>query len=466
MHDPDKPLYLQLNMARSLLGLIDVGDVLRETIAWMDRRFESQCYDVLLSQDNNSLIAPVKPFYIRNPEHDLCSKAFIEGKPVIKEQSDFFVAAAPLKGKQGSYGVLRLNVTNSEHLEEDVAYIAALSEYAGTAFEIAKLYEQSTKLVGELKTINEITKRLNLSLQLNDVFQLADREFLQVFGADYCCILLKDSTRQHLVVKASNAEELVDEKFDVNYGFAGVICRSKEPVIISDYQFDKHVDSKLMKITEAKSLIGAPIIVNSETTGAVLLVHRQPHYFSFDNFKLLQVLSGHVGLAVTNAILHAEMRKMIITDQLTGLYVRYYLYEQIQVLQRKDACGSMIVFDIDDFKQVNDTYGHQIGDQVLIQVSDIVKRSIRDSDIAARWGGEEFAVYLPMMDIKQAHNVADRIRQLVSDETNPPITISCGIADWRRDDSKVSQDHLFHGADMALFEAKKAGKNQIQVCRR
>jgi len=465
MHDPDKPLYLQLNMARSLLGLIDVGDVLRETIAWMDRRFESQSYDVLLSQDNNTLIAPIKPFYIRNPEHDLCSKAFIEGKPVIKEQSDCFIAAAPLKGKQGSYGVLRLNVTNSEHLEEDVAYITALSEFAGTAFEIAKLYEQSTKLVGELKTINEITKRLNLSLQLNDVFQLADREFLQVFGADYCCILLKDSTRQHLVVKASNAEALVDEKFDVNYGFAGVICRSKEPVIISDYQFDKHVDSKLMKITEAKSLIGAPIIVNSETTGAVLLVHRQPHYFSFDNFKLLQVLSGHVGLAVTNAILHAEMRKMIITDQLTGLYVRYYLYEQIQVLQRKDACGSMIVFDIDDFKQVNDTYGHQIGDQVLIQVSDIVKRSIRDSDIAARWGGEEFAVYLPLLDIKQAYNAADRIRQLVSDETNPPITISCGIADWRRDDSKVSQDHLFHVADMALFEAKKAGKNQI-VCRR
>ena len=453
---------VQLEMAQSLLGKIDVNEVLSETIEWMERRFDSASFDFYLSQDNNTVILPVKPFFIHNPDQDLCSKAFIEGRMALSELPDRVEAAAPLKGKQGIYGVLRLNLSDLSNVDEDIAYLEALAGYAGAAFEIAKLYEQSTKLVNELRTINELTKQLNKSLQLNDIFQLADRELVQVFAADYCCILLKDQSKQNLVVKASNAEELVEEQFDIQYGFAGIICRSKEPVIISDYQYDKHVDSKLMRVTKAKSLIGAPIIVGAETVGAILLVHRRPNYFSFENFKLLQVLSGHVGLAVTNAILHTEMRRMVITDQLTGLYVRNYLYEQIQMMQKKDACGALIVIDLDDFKKVNDTYGHQIGDQVLIQVSDIVRRSIRESDIAARWGGEELAVYLPLMNIEQAFKVAERIRNRIHKETDPRITISSGVADWRADDMRVSLDLLFHTADMALYEAKNSGKNLIR----
>ena len=465
----NKRLQLVLEMVKSFQGKIDVNEVLNEATGWMIREYPDDAYDFLLSQDNDSLISPVKPLVIQHQNADLCSRAFIEGRSIIQHVTDpdtmksYREIAAPLKGKQGIYGVLHVMFTSSTLQTDDSDFLTMLAENTGSAFEIAKLYEQSTTLVNELRIINEITKRLNRSLQLGEIFEFARRELLSIFAADYCCILQINKEKRHLVVQSSNAPELVDDKYDIAYGFAGIICRSREPVIISDYQFNNQVESKLMKTTRARSLIGSPIIVNSETVGAILLVHRRPNFFSYDNFKLLQVLSGHIGLALTNAMLHAEMRRMVITDQLTNLYVRHYLYEQIAIMQKKDYCGSLVVVDIDDFKRVNDTYGHQIGDNILIQVSSMITRNIRDSDVAARWGGEELAVYLPHMNRDQAYKVAERIRNTIAQETNPKVTISCGIADWTRDDGKINADNLFHRADLALYQAKNSGKNQIRI---
>ena len=246
--------------------------------------------------------------------------------------------------------------------------------------------------------------------------------------------------------------------------FLGVVYTSKEPIIISDYlEANARSSSKLMQLTNSRSLIGSPILVNGQVEGVILVVHSKPNFFSYDNYKLLQVLLGHIGLAMTNASLHAEVKRMVITDNLTGLYVRHYLDEQANSMQKKDFCGSLIVVDIDNFKRVNDTYGHQVGDKILIQVSQIIKTSIRDSDIAARWGGEEIAVYLPQVAKSQTIRIAERIRVRVLEETNPQVTVSCGVSDWNWEEDKISVESLFYRADMALYQAKNNGRNQIRI---
>ena len=165
--------------------------------------------------------------------------------------------------------------------------------------------------------------------------------------------------------------------------------------------------------------MAAPIIANGKAMGAVLLAHRSPHFFTYENFRLLRVLSGHIGLALTNARLHAEVRRMAITDHLTGLYVRHYLDEQIKNRQANDDLGSLILVDIDNFKKINDTFGHQIGDQVLKQVARVILSNIRDEDIAARWGGEELAIYLPRVSLNHALQIAERLRKAIIRETTP-----------------------------------------------
>ncbi|MDT2190976.1 GGDEF domain-containing protein [Paenibacillus larvae] len=262
------------------------------------------------------------------------------------------------------------------------------------------------------------------------------------------------------VVQASNFPAMFQEELSINSGFSGVVFSSKEPIIVSNYE-KYSVKSKIMEMTGSRSLMVSPILIADNVVGIIHVVHQNPYYFSYENYKLLQTLSGHIGLAMANATLHAEVQRMVITDNLTGLYVRHYLDGQIKTMQKQDAIGTLILVDIDCFKQINDTFGHQVGDSILIQVSDIVRSMIREQDITARWGGEELAIYLPVTSKNEGMQMADEIRTAIMQKTSPSVTVSCGVADWKSTDDKISVESLFYKADMALYEAKRSGKNRV-----
>lgn len=442
---------------------IEVENVLSEVLDSLERLYPICKADLFLSQDYNSNNEKVKPLAFHMKDMDLCKSAFVDGLIREEHSEGRHRLALPLAGKQGVYGVLRLDLPDHEFDEADIHFLTMLAGAAGAAFEKAKLHEQANILVGELRLINELTQRLNSSLKLSDTMKFASDELLNIFKSDYCCILQVDRATNDFVVLSTNSTEMRGAKYSKDYGFCGVMWETKEPIIISDYCSATPVGSDLMNLTSSRSLLAAPLLLNGELIGAVLITKREPNHFSYDNYKLLQVLSAHLGLAMSNATLHAEVRRMVITDNLTGLYARHYLNERIGRKQNRDASGSLIVVDIDHFKKVNDTYGHQIGDDILIHVSTIIRSSIRDGDIAARWGGEELAIYLPLLSLDQTQRVAERIRYRVESETSPQVTVSCGISEWHSTDEKVSVESLFYKADMALYEAKHRGRNCIMV---
>ncbi|PYI54413.1 GGDEF domain-containing protein [Paenibacillus flagellatus] len=452
------------DMAVRLHSRTEADRVMAELTRCLEELASERPFDIYLSQEQYGPIPSVKPLRFGPSEEDMRFRAFTEGKPVVGRRDGRVHAEAvfPLRGKQGVYGVVRLELADGESGDEDLFRSAAiLADIAGSAFENARLYEQSNRLVGELRLINEITQRLNQSLKLQDVFLFASTELRHIFDAEFSCILELDRDRDELVVRASEPASFFSEHFASDYGYAGRVVATKEPVIISDYKTDEAVPSVWMEATRSRSLLACPVLVEGDVVGVILVAHRRPHYFTYENYKLLQTLSGHIGLAISNASLHAEVRRMVQTDRLTGLYARHYLDEQIGLLQKKDYCGSLIVVDIDDFKKVNDTHGHQIGDRVLIQVSAIIRSCIREGDTASRWGGEELAVYLPQATGEQALVVAERIRRKVQTETSPKVSVSCGVSDWNWEDDKISVESLFYRADMALYKAKHSGKNRI-----
>lgn len=457
---------LFFEMAHELHSKIDTDEILAEIIRRIQEFYPDASIDLLMTQDHPRSKLPVKPLRFAGMEEDTCTRAFMEGQILLNNKDGAgreYEMAVPISGKQGIYGVMHLHSCKTPFGQSDVQIMKILSEAAGSAFENAKLYEQSNILVNELRLINELTKQLNQSLKINEIFNFACTELLQIFLADFCCILQIDPSSRTFVVQATNVPAMLHETFDDYSGFAGMVCESKEPVIIPDYWANPSVTSKLMQITGARSLIAAPIMAGDEAKGVVLVAQRIPGFFTYDNYKLLQVLAGHVGLAVANASLHAEVRRMVITDNLTGLFARHYLDEQVGYHQKKDFCGSLIVVDIDHFKSVNDTYGHQVGDKILIQVSRIIRASIRETDIAARWGGEELAIYLPQVMTEQAVRIAERIRTKVEAETEPSVTVSCGVSEWNWQDEKISVETLFYRSDMALYKAKHDGRNSVKV---
>jgi diguanylate cyclase (GGDEF)-like protein len=453
------------HLSKQLHELNDVNAILTEWIICLEMLYPQLQKQLYVSQDHLCPDIPVEPLSLYESDH-LCTRAFMEGCIVIADDSSGTdtrsrAAAVPLKGKQGVYGVLHLLPKERSIPSSDLDFIGLLTETAGTAFENAQLFGQTVRLVQELQLINEITHRLNQSLKLQDIFQYAVDELTRIFHAEFACIIDLDHATNELVVRASDPENFMNERLSIDTGFVGLVIKNKEPVLLGDYKSNCEINSVWMEATEARSLLGCPILNHGEAVGAILMAHRTPNYFSYNNYKLLQVLSRHIGLALTNASLHAEVRRMVATDHLTGLYTRHFLDEQICAFQKKDACGSLVLLDIDNFKKVNDRHGHQIGDDVLIQVSRIIKSCIRDGDIPARWGGEELAIYFPKVNREQAIHVAERICRKVSEETSPQVTVSCGVSDWSFNEAKLSVETLFYRADMALYKAKNSGKNQI-----
>ena len=158
------------------------------------------------------------------------------------------------------------------------------------------------------------------------------------------------------------------------------------------------------------------------------------------------------------------MEYVTITDRLTGIYNRgrfeYILGLWIKNMRHDPFC--LILFDIDNFKNVNDTHGHSIGDEVLIGLSEVVTSSIRDDDVFARWGGEEFVILFGETPLERAKELAERIRRSVANKHHKsleePVTISLGVVQYRRGESIID---LVNRADGKMYEAKQAGRNRV-----
>jgi len=173
--------------------------------------------------------------------------------------------------------------------------------------------------------------------------------------------------------------------------------------------------------------------------------------------------------------LQSTLEQMVVNDPLTGLHNRRYLMDRLlQEMQRSDRHGeplALAMLDLDSFKPINDQYGHVLGDKVLRAVGNAIAKSIRVSDIAARYGGDEFGVILPQTPPEGAMRVCERLLRAISelilqDETgkNCRVTASLGLAYYPADDVETPED-LVHSADGALYGAKRSGKNRYSTVR-
>jgi diguanylate cyclase (GGDEF)-like protein len=220
-----------------------------------------------------------------------------------------------------------------------------------------------------------------------------------------------------------------------------------------------------------RSWLGVPIFMYGGCEGVLAIQSRRPDVFGPEQRRLLESISLQVAAALQNAHLY----EMAMVDGLTGLFVRRYfdarIEEEIERSKRYGQAFSVVMMDIDDFKHLNDTHGHLVGDRVLRGVAQVVKTQMRGVDTAARYGGEEISIVLPRTEMVAALNQAERIRAAVADlrvtaegAVGPAIgvTASFGIAAYPESGAVTAED-LVRKADRALYRAKKTGKNRVEL---
>jgi diguanylate cyclase (GGDEF)-like protein len=176
----------------------------------------------------------------------------------------------------------------------------------------------------------------------------------------------------------------------------------------------------------------------------------------------------------SNQVLTAKLRNQALKDELTELAnrraMRQNLFKEMARSQRTGRPTSLLMIDIDYFKQINDVFGHDVGDQALKWLAEVFNETLRGTDLASRWGGEEFLILLPETDIKQAYFVANRIRESIEDQNLPNctqevhFTVSCGIANTHAPHKEpiTDIDFLTNIADENLYKAKNNGRNRVE----
>ncbi len=324
----------------------------------------------------------------------------------------------------------------------------------------------------DLAALNDVAATVSQSLDLKEIMQRALEKVCQLTGTEFGAIHLWDDQTDELVLSASYGlpAQAVEKLTRLKRGesFAGWVAESGEPLVVENPATDPRA---LVMIEGLKSLAVAPLRAKGRVVGVLGTGSAVRHQFTPEEVALLQAVGHQVGVAIENARLYGETQRLSITDALTGLHNRRALEERLQEelrrAQRYHHPLSLIMADIDYFKQYNDTHGHPQGDVILRQVAGLLQAQARETDFVARYGGEEFLIIMPETSKAAGMEMAERIRtgmgrnQFAHAETQPGgrLTISLGVAAFPEDLTGASD--LLQKADNALYNAKHAGRDRV-----
>jgi diguanylate cyclase (GGDEF)-like protein/putative nucleotidyltransferase with HDIG domain len=295
--------------------------------------------------------------------------------------------------------------------------------------------------------------------------EVVPHDTLTLFQVDQPLRILRPT-----LVRAAYAQEILAMgAVPYGKGITGTAAESRIPQLVND----AHLDPRAAKIPdtpdEPQSIVAVPLIARDELKG-VLCLYRlgANNHFSLQEFKLAILFSELAALAIDNSLIRSRLETEVITDHLTALnnhrYFHERLAEELRRANRQRSVVGLLIYDIDDFKRVNDTYGHLVGDQVLQGVASVSRESCRLEDVICRIGGEEFGVILPGYSLQDAVTLAERLREGVASVSFPMvgrISVSVGVAEAPL--HAASPRELITCADLALLEAKAAGKDRVLV---
>ncbi|WP_235616034.1 sensor domain-containing diguanylate cyclase [Metasolibacillus sp. FSL H7-0170] len=447
------------DIANLFHSTMDVDAILQNVLAIIQDNFPNLKAELILSnnQDQKTKVN-IKQFDYLS-ERATTIEAFLSGEMTSEHipELDCYLLNAPIKGQQAIYGILQVTV-HSEYVitASQREFIQVLAQASGNALENAKLYHQSSRLISDLQLINETSHRLNMRLDIDEMLLFLQKQLIKSFKPMELCFVFKEEEQFNITSACTNLFKTAHGDIYVQH-VEKHFSHSQDPLFIADFR--RIIENQHI---EFKSIMAIPMIVEERINGFSIVMHSEPYFFSFDSFKLMQSLIHHSSLAIANSKLRHQLQEMVDKDHLTSLYARSYLDHFVEKSLQEDSSGMFLLIDIDNFKHINDTFGHQVGDNILKQIGTQLQLIVRERGICARWGGEEMSIYIPNISDKEALVVAETVVKSIPNVTEPRVTISAGLITWNKVERPEFQSLFLH-ADTALYSAKNNGKNQVCI---
>ncbi len=332
-----------------------------------------------------------------------------------------------------------------------------------------------TRLLDIIKTARSVVSQLDLDKALAMTLKKA----MEVTSTKAGSIALYHAATRTLRIHAQRGfsqDFLADHEWKVRHGgLTDRILKSKGITVISNTT-NKAFFSNPVAVDEGiKSLVCVPLLHQNEVVGILYVDDFKPREFSRASLEELEILSSFASIAIHHARMHTDVKQQAITDSLTGLFNRRcfedILNRELQRAERHHRELSLALVDVDDFKQFNDRYGHQAGDEALASLGEAIRNSIRSTDLAARYGGDEIVIILPETRLEKAYNLfAKRVKREIEDGLRSAslgrfmLSVTIGIASFPEDGGNSQE--LVLAADRALLTAKKSKHLRMIGCSR
>jgi len=336
--------------------------------------------------------------------------------------------------------------------------------------------EKLDQKVAELAALNAVSRGMNMVSTLDQVLKLILEKTVELLGVEKGSLLLvneeTDTMELRAIVGADGKQPVTKStRLKVGEGIAGLALRQGIPLAINDGHKNPQFKMLLPADVSIRSLMCVPLVLGNRKIGVINLTNKLSGTGFNENDKtLVTTMASQAAITIENARLY----NLAIFDGLTSLHVaRYfhlYLEKEIQRVRRYGGIVSLVMADLDHFKAINDTHGHQVGDIVLQKVAQVMRSAVRTNDVASRYGGEEFAIVLPETDLDGAEIFAERLRARI--EQTPiqfrdralGVTVSLGVACYPSNPAQ-NKTQLISLADRAMMEAKRGGRNRVKICR-
>ncbi|MCQ3935955.1 MAG: hypothetical protein DPW18_02790 [Chloroflexi bacterium] len=332
----------------------------------------------------------------------------------------------------------------------------------------------SQKQINRLEAANEISRQIVSTLDTRQLIALLNAALHNALDADTYYIGIEDNGNLQMQLFYDDGEYFHDIAYKLGGSLSGWVIKHQRPLFLPDLRKPLNLDDVNMvvigKPKPSLSWMGVPM-KGMHVNGIIAIASYRPRAFNRGDFELLISIAQRAALALDNTYHHALVEEEARLDSLTRVYNHGHFIQTLRA--QAEACRSasqplsLIMLDIDHFKQYNDSFGHAIGDEILVRLCNAIRSHIKHSDAVGRWGGEEFAISLPNADADQAILVAQRITQTLADfkfdhsKTFPVPTVSMGIAVFPHEAGEITK--LIDLADKRLYIAKRRGRNQVEA---
>ncbi len=323
--------------------------------------------------------------------------------------------------------------------------------------------------------MRKVIRDLSATLSFNDLkFQIIKTIQSYIKKVDVVLLFLNDSKNEKLSLVASDIVDSVKFPKVVKSGdiYDDWVLKNMQPLYVKDLASDVRFDVNQSNGKDFfKSLMVAPIVNQSKVIGTLRVNSKEVNAFSMDDYRVFNIIANISSVALGNSFLYKQTNELAIRDSLTGLFVHRYFRQRLKEEHKRflisNAPLSFILADLDDFKKLNDAFGHTAGDIVLKSVSHIVSEAVASNGLVARYGGEEIAIVLPSTCLEDATRLAEKIRIAVEDKvydfrsSKVSVSLSLGVA--AIPENVLDVDELIDLADKRMYQAKKSGKNRVEA---